>query len=323
MNKMRELRRLYENTEIPPELSHIVNSALHQNENGILKNVKSEVRSENENQGELKMSVIKNEANGTGRASAGKGRRNLYRSLTAAAAALAVMVGAFGYGVSTNEAFADSVSGMPLLGTLARVFIGEQVDESDDIIHVEMKLPKVEGLTDKAVEERINTEIHDKMTAIVEDAKQRAAENKKAWLETGGTEDEYMLREVIVDYEVKSISNDVLSFVVSKTETSGSAYYEMYYYNIDLNTNKELTLKDMLGDDYIEIANKQISDEIAVRSKNPDNLYFDGSEGVEGFKTIAADQSFYVNDAGNPVVVFNKYEISPGYMGIQEFEITK
>lgn len=320
MNKMKELRNLYENTEIPPELSSIVNKALCQDENGI----RTSSSNENNEQGELKMNTnMTNNTKGNELKNEPKSRRRLYRNLTAAAAAVAVMFGAFGVGVSTNEAFADSVSGMPILGSLARVFLGEQVDETDNIIHVEMKLPKVEGLTDKSVEDRINKEIHDKMTAVVEDAKTRAAEDKKAWLETGGKEADYMLREVIVDYEVKSISDNVLSFVVSKTETSASAYYEMYYYNIDLNTNKELTLKDMLGDGYINIANKQIAAEIAVRSQNPDNMYFDGSEGIDGFSTIAADQNFYVNKAGNPVVVFNKYEIAPGYMGIQEFEITK
>ena len=41
-----------------------------------------------------------------------------------------------------------------------------------------------------------------------------------------------------------------------------------------------------------------------------------------GFQGIKPDQSFFINDRGNPVIVFEKYEIAPGSMGIQEFEIT-
>ncbi len=35
------------------------------------------------------------------------------------------------------------------------------------------------------------------------------------------------------------------------------------------------------------------------------------------------DPGFYLNEKGNVVVVYPKYEIAPGYMGIQEFEITQ
>ena len=36
---------------------------------------------------------------------------------------------------------------------------------------------------------------------------------------------------------------------------------------------------------------------------------------------IRPDQPFYINHAGNPVIVFEKYEIAPGYMGAPEFEV--
>ena len=33
--------------------------------------------------------------------------------------------------------------------------------------------------------------------------------------------------------------------------------------------------------------------------------------------------NFYINADGNPVVCFEKYEVSPGFMGVQEFVIEK
>ncbi len=33
------------------------------------------------------------------------------------------------------------------------------------------------------------------------------------------------------------------------------------------------------------------------------------------------DTAFYINSSGNPVIVFDKYEVGPGFMGEQEFEI--
>ena len=75
----------------------------------------------------------------------------------------------------------------------------------------------------------------------------------------------------------------------------------------------------MLGPDYMELANEAVREGIAQRSQDPDNIYFEPGEG--GFESIDEDQTFYLNQAGNAVVVFEKYEIAPGYMGMQEFEI--
>ncbi|MEA4988512.1 MAG: DUF3298 domain-containing protein [Anaerovorax sp.] len=306
MNKLEELKKIYEGTTIPEELSQVVQNALKENFDDPFVPLKT-------------IEII--EDKGKRKMNENKKNKKLYRTIASTAAALIIVTGVFSIGIHTNEAFADSVSNVPILGNLVRVLIGEQMDEGDSVVHVEMTLPKVEGLSDKTTEDRINKEIHDKMTAIVEESKQRAIEDKEAFVETGGKEEDFMQREIIVNYEVKNISDNVLSFIVRKTETSASAYFEQFYYNIDLNTNKDVTLEDCLGEEYKSVANEQIKAEIAERSKDPDNMYWDDSDGIAGFNTISDQQNFYINETGNPVIVFNKYEIAPGYMGIQEFEI--
>ena len=43
-----------------------------------------------------------------------------------------------------------------------------------------------------------------------------------------------------------------------------------------------------------------------------------------GFSGIENEyQNFYINSEGKVVIVFEKYEIAPGYMGTQEFVIDK
>ena len=77
-------------------------------------------------------------------------------------------------------------------------------------------------------------------------------------METGGTLDEWAEHniKITVDYEIKQQNDDYLSFVVRGTENWTNAYSESKYYNLDLNTGKTVTLKDMLGSDYVELANK-------------------------------------------------------------------
>ena len=106
-----------------------------------------------------------------------------------------------------------------------------------------------------------------------------------------------------------------------KSETHASYYEEQFYYNIDLETGKELTLLDLLGPDFKAIVNESVKDQMKQRMQDdPDASYF---EDELAFTTIPDDQGFYVNEAGHVVVVFPKYEVAPGYMGIQEFEITQ
>lgn len=300
--KLVDLKKLYENPTIPDELSDRIQTALSQKQSDV------------HQLGQEKRKMTGKKVNN---------KLRYIKQTAAAAIALFILTGGFAISVNTVPSFADSIKDVPVLGSLAKVFTVDEVKKDDSVAKIDMKIPAVEGITDAAFEKKINSQIKDKMTEVVAATRKEAEDNKKAWLEDGGKEAEYPLAVIEVDYRVKSISKDVLSFMVYQTSKGADSYEDQYYYNIDLKNNRELTLQDLLGDDYINIANKEIKAQIAERSKDPNNMYFDGDEGVDGFSTISKDQNFYVNDKGNAVIVFNKFEIAPGAMGVQEFEITK
>ena len=76
----------------------------------------------------------------------------------------------------------------------------------------------------------------------------------------------------------------------------------------------------MLGDDYIELVDKSIREQISAR-QTAGEVFFAPEEG--GFTGITKDARFYINENNNPVIVFEKYEIAPGSSGSVEFEIVK
>ena len=41
------------------------------------------------------------------------------------------------------------------------------------------------------------------------------------------------------------------------------------------------------------------------------------------FESIDEDEKFYINEDEQAVIVFDKYEIAPGYMGFVEFVIAR
>lgn len=84
------------------------------------------------------------------------------------------------------------------------------------------------------------------------------AEYKQAFVETGGEEDAFIPLEIYVDYRLHCNDGKIVSFVISKAETQASYYEELFFYNIDLQTGRDLTLRDLLGPDYREIVDQSV-----------------------------------------------------------------
>ncbi|MCI8375349.1 MAG: DUF3298 domain-containing protein [Lachnospiraceae bacterium] len=245
-------------------------------------------------------------------------RKKVYRWALGMAAAFTVVTM---IGLNTSEAFAMEVQKIPVIGELARILTIRSYERTEGDIQIAAEIPGVDlGENGRELSEETNAQI-EKMTAQYErEALERAEEYKQAFLETGGTEEEWAEHDIQIRvwYEIKNQTEDVLSFVVKGTENWTSAYAKTRYYNLDLERNEFLTLGDFLGQDYMEKANESIRRQIEERTQKGET-FFATEEG--GFETIEAEPDFYVNEKGNPVIVFEKYAIAPGAMGEVEFEI--
>lgn len=283
MNNIKKAKKVYNTIEIPEELEYTINKAV------------------------LHSKIKKN---------------NKFNKIKYAITAMACTFFAFIFVVNVNPSFASSISEIPIIGDMAKIFTIKEIKQEDKEKLINAKIPALENTGNTELEKRINYEIMLKINGILEEVNQRAAEYKKAVIKTGGKEEDYIPINIIIDYKVGYMSDEIVSFMILKTETLASAYTEMYFYNIDIETGKELNLRDVFGSNYKEIIDEEIYKQIEERSKNPDNIYFTKEEG--GFEVIENEyQKFYINEKGRIVIVFEKYEIAPGYMGTQEFEIDK
>lgn len=296
MKQMEHARKKYEEIPIPAELSVRVNAAIAQ----------SEERRRGREQ-RLRISEAYR-------------RKKVWGTCLGTAAALAVV---FTTALNTNTAFAEITSQLPVIGTVARLltFRSYEKDEGDWKIAVE--IPSVEMIAEdtKGLDKALNQEIYDMCSRYAEEAEARAMEYKKAFMETGGTEEEWEAHniQIHVGYEIKSQTQDYLSFAVTGTENWISAYSETRYYSIDLKNHKMVTLADVLGDDYARIAGDSIKAQMEQMKAEQGIEFWAPEDG--GFAGVAEDTRFYMNEAGNPVIVFQKYEIAPGAYGQLEFEV--
>lgn len=246
-------------------------------------------------------------------------RRSGLRKAAAAAAAVCVV---FTAALNTSTAFAEEAAQLPVIGTLARVLTFRTYESEKDGIGISVEVPTLDMIqTDTGIKvDEVNQEIYNLCRQYADETVSRAEEYRKAFLDTGGTEEEWKAHniQIQVGYEIKSQTDQYLSFIVRGTESWTTAYSEARYYNIDVNTGKMVTLEDLLGSDYIRIADESIGQQISSRQEAGE-VFWSAEEG--GFTGISENAKFYINENGNPVIVFEKYEIAPGSSGEIEFEI--
>ena len=239
-------------------------------------------------------------------------RRAWYRGITAAAACFVLTVGVLN--VSPTAAAAD----VPVLGGLFQVLTVRDFTDSDGDRTVEVEQPSVTG-SDFA--DRITQEIDAIVEEKVAEGEQIVQDYKEAFLATGGSAGarggKKEEQTVSVTYDIKSQTDTTVSFVVESYVSIASAYQETAYYNLDLAAGREITLEDVLGADWVALCNESIQAQIQASADK--DLFFSAEEG--GFTTVDQDTDFYLNEAGNPVVVFPRYAIAAGAAGSVEFEI--
>ena len=282
MNSMRDAKRRYDEIEIPEELSE---------------RIQEEIRKADAKRRKILAF-----------------RRRLKRGTASAAAAAAVFITA----LNTNTAFAETAGNLPVIGAVARVFTFRSYETEENDLHISVEIPSVEMISRDfdGLTQSVNEEIFRLCSQYADEAKARAEEYRQAFLDTGGTEEEWAAHniQIRVWYEVKSQSEKYLSLAVMGTENWTTAYSQTRYYNFDLENGRLLTLEDVLGENFQERADEEIRRQMKER-EGKGTVYFGSFEG------IGKDAPFYLNEAGNPVIVFEKYEIAPGSEGQQEFEI--
>ncbi len=191
-----------------------------------------------------------------------------------------------------------------------------EVDEGG--YHAKINTPKIEGLLDKELEDKLNAEFKENADALIS-----AYENDvKAMKAEFGDETVHMGIES--DYVVKTDNYKILALDVYIFNVAGSSSTKHTFYNINKKTGKLLNLKDLFKKDadYVTPISNYIKQQMAVENET-NNGYFwlEGDAYMEGFKAIKADQNFYINDNDEIVICFDKYEVAAGAQGCPEFVV--
>lgn len=280
MNEFKHARDEYESTPIPEELDSRVRAGIRQGEMG------------------------------------SRTKRHGFRWGIGVAAACMVMVG----GLNVSPTFAAAASDVPVLGGLFQILTVRNYDAEDGQVNQHVSVPEVDAEGDLA--QQVNAEIQERVDALTAKAQQDWEDYREVFFSTGGTEEEWNDRvmNVIVDYEIKSQTDTTVSFIVNLGEGWITASQERYCYNLDLAEDRDITLADVLGEDWVSICNAAVQDYIAANT-DADGTSFFFAPDRGGFTTVDETTAFYLNKDGTPVLVFPEYSIAAGAAGIVEIPV--
>jgi len=218
--------------------------------------------------------------------------------------------------INMNTSFAAKLLDIPIIGSITEWVTLNKIELYDEYREINIVIPTVEGLADSDVQEQINLILKDRSMSVynkaVEASDQIQSDSEQSGFITS------MPELVTQTYTLLRNDTDLLSFSVVTTEIKASAYETVFFYNIDLNNNKLLSLKDLfkINSAYIEVINNEIMTQMTYANLNNDTNYF-----IDEFSTVGENTSFYIDELNKLVVVFNEYEVAAGYMGMPEFTI--
>lgn len=240
-----------------------------------------------------------------------------YKRICTTAASIALIVAALTAGINTNEAFAQTLLNVPVLGSIVRVLAFKEYTIKEDLYNADIKTPAIDGLDNKDLQNSLNEKY--------------LAENKKLYDEF--TTEMESLKEiggghlgVQSGYVVKTDTDKVLSVGRYYVNTVGSSSTTFKYDTIDKENEVLITLPSLFKDDsYIEIISENIKKQMIEQHKaDENNMYWIKElepEMTESFEKITMDQSFYITAEGKLIISFDKYVVGPGCMGVVEFVI--
>lgn len=239
-----------------------------------------------------------------------KKRSDRMKNMKRTGVTAAALVLTFGIAVNASPVVAQAMDGIPVIGSIARVVTIRNYNEStDNGMMADISVPQIDG----------NVADNAEMDAYAKELIARY--EKEVVAQLGQEEGHYALES---SYEVVSDNDKYVSIRINTVETMASGAEFVKIFTVDKATGETVSLKDYLNSpEKLEAVSQNIKDQMAAQmAEDEGKVYFTEGE-VGGFTGLTGDENFYLNEAGELVIVFGEYEVAPGYMGTVSFTIPK
>jgi hypothetical protein len=226
-------------------------------------------------------------------------------------------------GICVNQAFAQCVSDeqedTTSTGKIISVSTAKQLVIDEETFDADIEIPFIEGLENKELENSLNEQYLAEGEKLYEDFVAEIEEIKAQGMEAH--------LGISSGYIIKTDTDKILSIERYVVNVAASSSTVTQYDNIDKEKEILITLPGLFkNEDYIGVISENIKEQMLEQVKLDEGLHY-WVEGIEEsdffglFEKISKEQKFYINENYKLIIVFDKYEVAPGYMGVVEFEI--
>lgn len=260
-----------------------------------------------------------------------RGKMHRFRIPAAVAAAALILV----LLPNTGADLAYAMGNLPVVGKLFQAVTFRDYQYESDRFNADVEVPQIvveEAETEEpgketAQEKKEHTEklqeTIDQVNFDIDQATNRLIEEFKASAELG---ESYGSLEIHHETVTDNERYFTLKLAIFQAAGSGAESYK--FYTIDKQSGRQVQLKDLFRADSgcLEVMSENIRNQMrALMAQDEMNQYWvDSTDMPEwNWQGLKDDQNFYFDAAGNLVIVFDEYEVAPGYMGAQEFTVER
>lgn len=239
-----------------------------------------------------------------------KVRMMLKRTGAAAAAAVAVIT----ILANSSPTVAMAMENIPVIGTIAQVVTFRTYESQEGSFQANVEIPEISS-PDKGSETiAANRDIEAYANQLIE--------QYEAELKAGSGEGNYSLESA---WDVVFENDKYVSIRIRTTQVMASGAESVKIFNVDKKTGKTVSLKELLNHDsrLLTAVSDNIKEQMRARMAADESVtYFLDSEMPDSdFTGLTGEESYYFDKDGQLVIVFDEYQVAPGYMGAVEFTI--
>lgn len=258
-------------------------------------------------------------------ATGGVGKVRRFRIPAAVAAAVVVLV----ILPNTGADIAYAMGNIPVVGRLFQAVTFRDYQYESERFNANVEVPQivvddVEKPDQEPAEnsqklqetiEQVNFDIDEVTNQLIEEFKE-SAELGESY---GGLE---------IHHETVTDNDRYFTLKISIYQAAGSGTESYKIYTIDKQSGQQVHLADLFRADsnYNELLSENIRDQMrTLMAEDEMNMYWvDNTDMPElNWEGLKEDQNFYFDENNNIVIVFDEYEVAPGYMGAQEFTVDR
>lgn len=221
--------------------------------------------------------------------------------------------------VNSNATISYAMEQIPFLGAIVKIVTFREYKHHENRMEATIKTPEIQienknGEVLEDASQKLNDKIQDYTNKII------AAYEADVKTSNGeGTE------AINLDYEIVTDNDSLFSICFHQTITMAGAEQSEKIYHIEKATGNLITMKDLFQEntDYKSTISQNIKEQMKEQMKEDDTktYWLDNEISECNFTEISDSVNFYINESGKLVIVFDEYEVAPGYMGIVSFEI--